>query len=108
MEGWLPALINTAGVIAAALVSLYSARTVKKTKADMEREKRRASVRAEEAALSMDLASATCALAVVIAKKVNGLHTNGDVEAAMHSAEKALNDYTTFVERTAARQFTKV
>lgn len=37
----------------------------------------------------MGLMSANCALALITAKKLAGMHTNGDVEEAMRAAKTA-------------------
>ena len=64
--------------------------------------------RAEESRLSMDLMSANCALALTTAKKLAGMHTNGDVEEAMEAARTAQESYQAFLQRQAADQVSKV
>lgn len=72
-----------------------------------EKMEKRTEIRVEESRLSIDLNSATCALAMVSAKKLTGQHTNGDVAEAMQKAAEAQEEYTDFLRRTAARQVTK-
>ena len=52
--------------------------------------------------------AANCALALVTAKKLTGMHTNGDVEEAMEAAKEAQEQYTDFLQRQAANQVAKV
>ncbi|MEG2680055.1 MAG: hypothetical protein RR949_08925, partial [Oscillospiraceae bacterium] len=77
-------------------------------KIDRERSEYRAETRARESKLSMDLMSASCALSMVAAKKLTGMHTNGDVEKAMKDATKAQDEYANFVNEVASRQVAKV
>ena len=72
------------------------------------RAEKRAARRAEESRLSMDLMSANCALALTTAKKLAGMHTNGDVEEAMEAARTAQESYQAFLQRQAADQVSKV
>ena len=51
---------------------------------------------------------ATCALSLVAAKKLAGMHTNGDVEEAMSSAREAQGQYQEFLQTQAANQVSKV
>lgn len=55
----------------------------------------------------MDLMSANCALSLTTAKKLAGMHTNGDVEEAMTAAREAQEAYTDFIHRQAADQVSK-
>ena len=43
----------------------------------------------EESRLAMELMYANCALSLTTAKKLAGMHTNGDVEEAMEAARSA-------------------
>lgn len=104
---WIGPLISGMAVILVAIIEAAAARDRKQMKEDRERTDRRAAVRAEESRLSMELMSATCALSLVMAKKMNGLHTNGDVEEAMRKAGEAQGDYSDFVREVAAKQVVK-
>lgn len=50
----------------------------------------------------MELMYATCSLSLTTAKKLAGLHTNGDVEEAMTAADSAKEAYVDFVRDEAA------
>ena len=69
---------------------------------------KRAERRARESRLSMELMYATCALSLTTAKKLAGLHTNGDVEHALRKADEAQAAYIDFVRDEAARNVAKV
>ena len=56
----------------------------------------------------MDLMYANCALSLTTAKKMAGMHTNGDVEEAMKAARKAQAAYVNFARDEAAHNFSKV
>ena len=56
----------------------------------------------------MELMYANCALSLTTAKKLAGMHTNGDVEEAMAAAKDAQAAYQDFVRDEAAHQFSKV
>ena len=56
----------------------------------------------------MDLMYANCALSLITAKKLTGMHTNGDVEEAMESARTAQEAYQDFARNEAAHQFSKI
>ena len=94
-------------MVLVAIIEAVAARERKELKADRERTERRAAPRAEESRLSMELMSASCALSLVAAKKLAGMHTNGDVEAAMDKAKAAQGDYEEFVHTVAAKQVCK-
>lgn len=104
----LVALVGLVGVIfsgAATIISARIATSVAKTEKEAaERAKRRA----EEARLSMDLMSASCALSVVCAKKLTNQHTNGDVEEAMHSAVLAQAEYRDFCNKQVAEELSEI
>ena len=51
---------------------------------------------------------ANCALSLVIAKKMTGMHTNGDVEEAMEEAKAAREAYIDFVREEAAHNVSKI
>lgn len=97
--------------LAAVLVAIIEAAAAwdrRQVRRERERAERRATRRAEESRLSMDLMAANCALALVTAKKLTGMHTNGDVEEAMEAAKEAQKQYTDFLQRQAANQVAKV
>lgn len=56
----------------------------------------------------MDLMYANCSLSLTTAKKLAGMHTNGDVEEAMEAARSAQEAYQDFARDEAAHQFSKV
>ena len=101
------AVISAAALIAVAIIEAVALRERKNEKAEKERVEKRAALREHESHLSMQMMSAACALALVTAKKVTGMHTNGDVEEAMDKAREAQANYQTFLEETAARQLAK-
>lgn len=101
------AVISAIALVAVAIIESVSLRERKKERADKERIEQRAALREHESHLSMQMMSAACALALVTAKKVTGMHTNGDVEEAMDKARDAQKNYQTFLEETAARQLAK-
>lgn len=101
------AAINAAALVVVALIEAAAAWDRRQAKAERSRAERRAARRAEESRLSMDLMSANCALALTTAKKLAGMHTNGDVEEAMTAAREAQEAYTDFIHRQAADQVAK-
>lgn len=105
---WFGPLMSALALIVVAVIEAYSSRERKQYKADREKAERRAALRAEESRLSMEMMSANNKLTLVLAKKLTGQHTNGDVEEAMHAAVKAQKDYQEFLEETTARQMAKV
>lgn len=68
----------------------------------------RAQRREKESRLAMDLMYANCALSLTTAKKLAGMHTNGDVEEAMEAARQAQDAYQSFARDEAAHNFSKV
>ena len=95
------ALIAAAATLLAATAEVRSRRVIK-------RDEHRAERRAKENRLAMDLMYANCALSLTTAKKLAGMHTNGDVEDAMAAAEKAQGAYQSFARDEAAKNFTKL
>lgn len=95
------ALIAGAASLLAATAEVRSRRSIK-------RDEHRAERRAKESRLAMDLMYASCALSLTTAKKLAGMHTNGDVEEAMAAAEKAQGAYQSFARDEAAKNFTKL
>ena len=105
---WIGPLISGVAVVLVAVIEGMAARERKQIKEDRERTERRAAVRAEESRLSMELMAASCALSLVTAKKLAGMHTNGDVEAAMQQATDAQEEYAEFLRGVASKQVSKV
>ena len=95
------ALIAGAATVVAALAERRSRASVRRTEV-------RAARRERESRLAMDLMYANCALSLTTAKKLAGMHTNGDVEEAMEAARAAQEAYQDFARDEAARQFSKV
>lgn len=104
---WFAPVVSAAGLVIVAIIEGVAARERKSVRRDREREERRAALRERESRLSMEMMSATCDLALVTAKKVNGMHTNGDVEDAMESASTAQDAYRAFLRDTASHQVAK-
>ena len=95
------ALIAAAATVLAALAERRSRLSTKRAEA-------RAQRREKESRLAMDLMYANCALSLTTAKKLAGLHTNGDVEEAMEAARTAQEAYQDLARDEAAHQFSKV
>lgn len=95
------ALIAAAATILAALAN-------RRTRISSKRMEIRAQRREKESRLAMDLMYANCALSLTTAKKLAGMHTNGDVEEAMEAARKAQGAYVSFARDEAAHNFSKV
>lgn len=75
---------------------------------DRKRTEARAARRERESRLSMEMMSANCELAAVTACALRDGHTNGTLEPALAKAEKARQDYQSFLMDTAARDVAKV
>lgn len=95
------ALIAGGATVLAALAERRSRLSAKRAEA-------RAARREKESRLAMDLMYANCALSLITAKKLTGMHTNGDVEEAMESARTAQEAYQDFARNEAAHQFSKI
>lgn len=102
------ATINALALVLVAVIESAAAWDRRQTRRERQRVERRAARRAEESRLSMDLMSANCALSLTTAKKLAGMHTNGDVEEAMQAARAAQEAYTDFLQQQAAEQVAKV
>lgn len=100
--------ITALAAVAVALIEAAAAWDRRQARAERQRTERRAARRAEESRLSMELMSANCALALTTAKKLAGMHTNGDVEEAMEAAKTAQERYVDFLQQQAAEQVAKV
>lgn len=118
MEAVICAIIAAAGTVMVAVVEGRAAKdrrrdredreaAARAAKEERERVERRAAVREQESRLSMEMQAATCALALVTAKKAFAMHTNGDVEEAMEKAKAAQEEYADFVRDVAAHQVVK-
>lgn len=88
--------------------AVISATATKSAQKEIKKSQERAARRAHESRLAMDLMYATCSLALVTAKKVTGMHTNGDVEEAMTVAREAQKSYQGFARDQAAKNFAKI
>lgn len=75
---------------------------------DRKRSDARATIRAKESRLSMEMHEANTLLGIVTAKAVTHQHTNGDVEEAIEAAEKAQKKYRSFVADIASEQVTRI
>lgn len=95
------ALIAAAATVLAALTERRNRISARKAEARMARRER-------ESRLSMDLMVANCALSVIIAKKLTGMHTNGDVEEAMEAAKAAREAYIDFIRDEASHNVSKI
>ena len=102
------AYITAGAAVLVAIIEAVAAWDRKQARMDRERTAKRAQRRAEESRLAMSLMSASCALGLITAKKLTGMHTNGDVEAAMLAARAAQEQYQMFLERQASDQVAKV
>lgn len=100
--------VTALAAVLVAVIEALAAWDRRKARAAGARAEKRAARRAEESRLSMDLMSANCALALTTAKKLAGMHTNGDVEEAMEAARTAQESYQAFLQRQAADQVSKV
>lgn len=94
---WLGPTISGATLIAVAIIEAIAARERKHAKEDRERTEERAKLRAKEARLNLEMLAATCSLSLICAKKLDGQHLNGDVEAAMKQANDAQKEYSDFL-----------
>ena len=95
------ALIAAVATVVAALAEHRSRQSAKRSEI-------RAARREKESRLAMDLMYANCSLSLTTAKKLAGMHTNGDVEEAMEAARAAPEAYQDFARDEAAHQFSKV
>ena len=88
--------------------SVLAALAERRSRLSAKRSEVRAQRRERENRLAMDLMYANCALSLTTAKKLAGMHTNGDVEEAMEAARSAQAAYQSFARDEAAHNFTKV
>lgn len=103
---WFSALISTVGTVLVAIVGGLFARERKKAAANQERFDRRSELRAKEGRMMMDLMVTNNAVTMVVAKKVLGMHTNGDVEAALKDFDQVQKEYNKFILDAAAENVT--
>lgn len=97
----LPAAVSALAAVAVAVIEAVNIKSRRRTEA-------RAARRERAERLSMELMGATCSLALITAKKVAGMHTNGDVAAAMAEAAQAHERYMEFIEDIAAKAVTRI
>lgn len=88
--------------------TVLAAMAERRSRLSARRSEARAQRRERENRLAMDLMYANCALSLTTAKKLAGMHTNGDVEEAMEAAKEAQAAYQSFARNEAAHNFTKV
>lgn len=92
----------------AAAAAVLSAKATATASKQTRRAEERAARRAKESRLAMELMYATCSLSLVCAKKLDGIHTNGDVKKAMEEAAAAQQAYMDFCQEQAAHNFAKI
>lgn len=92
----------------AGVAAVLSALAERRARISTKRTEARAQRREKESRLAMELMYATCSLSLTTAKKLAGMHTNGDVEEAMEAARSAQEAYQDFARDEAAHQFSKV
>ena len=92
----------------AGICTVLAALAERQSRINARRSESRAQRRERESRLAMDLMYANCALSLTTAKKLAGMHTNGDVEEAMEAARSAQAAYQSFARDEAAHNFTKV
>lgn len=102
------AAVTAFSIVLVAVIEAISAWDRRQGRKERERTEKRAIRRAEESRLSMELMSANCALALTTAKKLAGMHTNGDVEEAMLAAKEAQEKYQDFIQKQASDQVSKI
>jgi hypothetical protein len=101
MELWAVIFEAASGVVIAIITGLF-ARALKKGKQREDEMDRRAEVRAKESHLSMNLMSASVALGVANTHAIQNGRTNGETEAALKEADKAIKAYRDFTGEVAA------
>lgn len=101
-------MIEVICALIAAAATVLAAMAERRSRIANRRAEARAERRATESRLAMDLMYANCALALVTAKKLTGMHTNGDVEEAMEAASAAQDAYISFARNEAAKNIAKV
>lgn len=94
--------------IIAAIATIISSFNTARIRKENKRTESRAERRAHESRLAMDLMYANCALSCICAKKLAGMHTNGDVEEAMENAAKSQKAYDDFCKDQASNNFAKI
>lgn len=92
----------------AGVCTVLAAMAERRSRLSARRSEARAQRRERESRLAMDLMYANCSLSLTTAKKLAGMHTNGDVEEAMEAAKEAQAAYQSFARDEAAHNFTKV
>lgn len=92
----------------AGTATVVAALAERRSRVSSKRAEARATRREHESRLAMELMYANFALSLTTAKKLAGMHTNGDVEEAMEAARAAQEAYQDFARDEAAHQFSKV
>jgi len=90
-------------VIVAVIAGLFSIEA-KRRKIDNDKQEVRASLRAEESRLAMQLMSANASLAQATGLAIKEGYTNGRMDAALNETEKAQRTYHHFINRIAHTQ----
>ena len=103
-------MVNTEVVCAlvAGASTVLAALAERRSRSSGKRAESRAQRREKESRLAMELMYANCSLSLITAKKLAGMHTNGDVEEAMEAAAGAREAYIDFVRDEAAHNFSKI
>lgn len=100
-------MVEVVCALIAAVATIISANTARRVERNNKKAEIREERRAHESRLAMDLMYATCALSLTNAKKLGGMHTNGDVEEAMEAARNAKLAYEDLVRDNASQRFAK-
>lgn len=94
--------------IIAGLCALAVAFIEKRAEKDRKRSIARAERRERESRLAMELMSASCDLSLITAVAMREGHTNGTLEPAIAKANKAQQDYESFLRDVASRDVSKI
>lgn len=100
-------VIPAAATVIVATVEAIAAHDRKQNKVQREKSERRASQRAEESRLSMQMMDATLQLSIVSANALTNGHNNGNVERARIAAQKAQEEYEKFLQKLASNELAK-
>ena len=100
-------MVNTE-VVCALVAGASTVLAERRSRSSVKRAESRAQRREKESRLAMELMYANCSLSLITAKKLAGMHTNGDVEEAMEAAAGAREAYIDFVRDEAAHNFSKI
>jgi hypothetical protein len=100
-------IIPALAAIVVAIIEAFAVRDRNANKRRQERIDRHAEIRAEESRLSMKMMSASIELGLATALALVEGKLNGEMKRAREKAEKAQEEYFTFVDELAARVITK-